>query len=165
MPIELTWAQALAWRMRRHHLIERAKPAEMLDVVARIGGLHAQVMSSAELTLHARIDGLERDAVAKALWEDRTLVKLWAMRGTLHLLPASELDTWLGALSTYDHYFSISGKDDKGNYILGATGDVVGMGQTASYDRLAAYLQQRGTAVFLPHPALRKRTRPRPVLA
>ena len=104
MPIELTWAQALAWRMRRHHLIERAKPAEMLDVVARIGGLHAQVMSSAELTLHARIDGLERDAVAKALWEDRTLVKLWAMRGTLHLLPASELDTWLGALSTYDHY-------------------------------------------------------------
>ena len=104
MAIELTWPQALAWRMRRHHLIARAAPEEMLDVVARIGGLHAQVMSSAELTLHARIDGLERDAVAKALWEDRTLVKLWAMRGTLHLLPASELDTWLGALSTYDHY-------------------------------------------------------------
>lgn len=45
-------------------------------------------------------------------------------------------------LSTYDHYFSISGKDDQGNYILGATGDVVGMGQTASYDRLAGYSSQ-----------------------
>jgi Winged helix DNA-binding domain len=104
MPIELSWPQALAWRMRRHHLIERAAPAEMLDVTARIGGLHAQVMSSAELTLHARVEGLDREAVSQALWEDRSLVKLWAMRGTLHLLPAAELDTWLGALGTYDHY-------------------------------------------------------------
>jgi uncharacterized protein YcaQ len=104
MALELTWPQALAWRMRRHHLIERAPRQQMLEVVSRIGGLHAQVMSSAELTLHARVDGLERDAVAGALWEDRTLVKLWAMRGTLHLLPAAELDTWLGALGTYDHY-------------------------------------------------------------
>jgi uncharacterized protein YcaQ len=104
MAIELTWPQALAWRMRRHHLIDRAAPSEMLAVTARIGGLHAQVMSSAELTLHARVEGLEREAVARALWEERSLVKLWAMRGTLHLLPAAELDTWLGALSTYDHY-------------------------------------------------------------
>jgi uncharacterized protein YcaQ len=104
MPIELTWPQALAWRMRRHHLIERAPQEEMLDVVSRIGGLHAQLMSCAELTLHARVEGLEREAVARALWEERSLVKLWAMRGTLHLLPAAELDTWLGALGTYDHY-------------------------------------------------------------
>ena len=104
MAIELTWPQALAWRMRRHHLVDRAAPAEMLQVTARIGGLHAQVMSSAELTLHARVEGLEPEAVARALWEERTLVKLWAMRGTLHLLPAAELDTWLGALATYDHY-------------------------------------------------------------
>ena len=45
-------------------------------------------------------------------------------------------------LSTAKHYFSISGKDDKGNYILGATGDVVGMGPTASYDALASYSSQ-----------------------
>jgi uncharacterized protein YcaQ len=104
MAIELTWPQALTWRMRRHRLIDRAPQEEMLDVVSRIGGLHAQVMSSAELTLHARVEGLEREAVARALWEERSLVKLWAMRGTLHLLPAAELDTWLGALATYDHY-------------------------------------------------------------
>jgi uncharacterized protein YcaQ len=104
MAVELTWKQVLTWRMRRHHLIERAPRADMLDVAARIGGLHAQVMSSAELTLWARVEGLDREAVAQALWEDRSLVKLWAMRGTLHLLPASELDVWLGALGTYDHY-------------------------------------------------------------
>jgi Winged helix DNA-binding domain len=104
MAIELTWPQALAWRMRRQHLVERAPRGSMLEVVARIAGLHAQLMSSAELTVHARVDGLGREAVANALWEERSLVKLWAMRGTLHLLPAAELDTWLGALGTYDHY-------------------------------------------------------------
>jgi hypothetical protein len=102
--VELSWPQVLGWRVRRHHLDERAAPGDMLDVTGRIGGLHAQVMSSAELTLWARIEGLHPDAVRDALWSDRSLVKLWAMRGTLHLLPAAEIDTWLAALGTYDHY-------------------------------------------------------------
>ena len=72
----------------------------MLDVVARLAGVHAQVMSSAELALWARVEGLEPDAVASALWEERTLVKTWAMRGTLHLLPAAELSLWITALRT-----------------------------------------------------------------
>jgi uncharacterized protein YcaQ len=101
---ELTWEQALAWRLRRHRLDERAPRETMLDVVARVAGLHAQVMSSAELTLWARVEALEQEAVQEALWRERTLVKLWAMRGTLHLLPAAELDTWLAALGTYEHY-------------------------------------------------------------
>ncbi|NMH92498.1 winged helix DNA-binding domain-containing protein [Pseudonocardia bannensis] len=33
------------------------------------------------------------------LWTDRTLVRTWAMRGTLHLLPVDELDLWTGALT------------------------------------------------------------------
>jgi hypothetical protein len=101
---QLTWKQALAWRMRRHRLVERASPGELVAVAARLCGLHGQVMSSAELTLWARVEGLERDAVRRALWEERSLVKLWAMRGTLHLLPADELGTWLGGLGTYQHY-------------------------------------------------------------
>jgi hypothetical protein len=101
---ELTSEQALAWRLRRHRLDERAPREAMLEVVARVAGLHAQVMSSAELTLWARVEDLDRDAVREALWAERTLVKLWAMRGTLHLLPAAELDTWLAALGTYEHY-------------------------------------------------------------
>ena len=94
------WAQVMAWRLRRHQLGERAPAEAMLEVTARIAGLHAQVMSSAELTLWARLDGLEPDAVRRALWEERTLVKTWAMRGTLHLLPAAELPLWQAARST-----------------------------------------------------------------
>ncbi|HZB78376.1 MAG TPA: winged helix DNA-binding domain-containing protein [Actinomycetota bacterium] len=76
----------------------------MLNVASELCGLHAQVMSSAELTLWARVEGLGPEAVKKALWKDRSLVKLWAMRGTLHLLTAADYPTWQAALSTYDHY-------------------------------------------------------------
>ncbi len=103
-PLTLEWDQVIAWRLRRHHLDERVPSADLLPVVAGIAGLHAQVMSSAELTLWARVDGLEPDAVQRALWEDRRLVKTWAMRGTLHLLPADELPLWQAALSTRRSY-------------------------------------------------------------
>lgn len=76
----------------------------MLALASRLCGLHAQVMSSAELTLWARVEGLDRRAVQRALWEDRTLVKTWAMRGTLHLLAAQELPLWHAALSTSRRY-------------------------------------------------------------
>jgi hypothetical protein len=61
-------------------------------------------MSSAELAVWARIEELDRGAVQRALWEDRTLVKTWAMRGTLHLLPAGELPLWHAALGTSRRY-------------------------------------------------------------
>jgi hypothetical protein len=96
----LGWAQVMAWRAARHHLDERVPAKATLDVVAEICGLHAQVMSSAELTLAARVEGLGPDDVRRALWEERSLVKTWAMRGTLHLLPAAELPLWQAALST-----------------------------------------------------------------
>ncbi len=102
--LKLTWAQAAAWRVRRHHLDRRAPAGSMLAIAHRLCGLHAQVMSSAELTVWARVEGLERRAVQRALWEERTLVKTWAMRGTLHLLPADELPLWHAALSRSPRY-------------------------------------------------------------
>jgi uncharacterized protein YcaQ len=99
-----SWTQAAAWRAARHHLDARVPRRRLLTAVSELCGLHAQVMSSAELTLWARVEGLGRDALRKALWTDRSLVKLWAMRGTLHLLPAAEYPMWQAALSTYAHY-------------------------------------------------------------
>lgn len=97
--VHLSCSAVLAWRVQRQLLLARAPAAGLLDVVARIAGSHAQVRSSAELTLWARIDGLASDAVERAVWRDRTLVKTWTMRGTLHLLPSSELGLWVAALS------------------------------------------------------------------
>jgi len=58
-------------------------------------------MSSAELAAWARVEALEPDDVSRALWDDRVLVKTWAMRGTLHLLPAAELAMWQAGFATY----------------------------------------------------------------
>lgn len=100
----LTWPQALAWRLQRQHLADPLPGEATLEVARDLCGLHAQVMSSAELTVWARTQAPQRSAVQDALWKDRTLVKFWAMRGTLHLVRSDEFDLFTGALRTYDHY-------------------------------------------------------------
>lgn len=79
--------------MRRQHLTARA--ADPLAVVSDICGLHAQVLSSAQLTLWARVEAAPD--VEDLLWRDRSLVKTWAQRGTLHLHRTDELPLWVGA--------------------------------------------------------------------
>src|SRR5690349_13760936 len=105
VPLSLTWPQVRAWRAQRQHLHKRAPREAIFDVIAQLGGLHAQVMSSAELTLWARVENLEPEFLRHALWKERTLVKIWAMRGTLHLFPSSEYGLWQAGLSTYGHFF------------------------------------------------------------
>jgi winged helix DNA-binding protein len=68
-----------------------------MDVARAAGGVHAQVQASAELQLAARVDGITQQDVRDALWRDRTLVKAWTLRGTLHLHPAGELALWMAA--------------------------------------------------------------------
>ena len=100
----LSWEQVAAWRMQAQGLVDRAPAEAWPSVVERVCGLHAQVMSSAELTLHARVEGLDASTVSTALWSDRSLVKTWAMRGTLHLLPSEEYSLWKAALGQFEHY-------------------------------------------------------------
>jgi hypothetical protein len=89
----MRWESVLAWRMERQHLTRPASDA--LAVVSDICGLHAQVLSSAQLTLWARM--AEPPDVEDLLWRQRVLVKTWAQRGTLHLHRADELPLWVGA--------------------------------------------------------------------
>ncbi len=140
MTSKLSWERALAWRLRRHHLVERAGPADLLPVVSAICGLHAQLMSSAELSLWARIEGLERGAVNDALWKRRRLVKLWGVRGTLHLLPAAELGIWLSALGT------ITNRGMTGHEEIDALSDAIGEaldGRALTREELALEVEQR----------------------
>jgi hypothetical protein len=102
--ISLSWNQVSAWRLARHGLLERAPRDRLLDAVSRLGGAHAQLMSAAELILWARVEQLRSDDVQRALWQDRTLVKTWAMRGTLHLVSVADFPLYVAALSTRSHY-------------------------------------------------------------
>jgi Winged helix DNA-binding domain len=90
--ISLTWEQVRAWRLEQHCLVPRLENSDFISAVERVLGVQAQVMSAAELSIGARVDGgLTRADVQKALWQDRTLVKTWAMRGTIHVFAAEDL--------------------------------------------------------------------------
>ena len=75
--------------------LARRRPA---DIVAAICGAHAQIMSAAELSIGLRLAGATRATVRAALWGERSLVKTFGPRGTVHLLPARDLALWTGAL-------------------------------------------------------------------
>jgi hypothetical protein len=96
---ELTWAQVHAFRLGRHHLEEPAPKSALVKVSGEIGGLQAQVMSAAEMQIGVRVYCRATD-VRERLWKDRTLVKTWLMRGTLHLVPAVDLPLYTAAMST-----------------------------------------------------------------
>ncbi|MEO5951887.1 MAG: winged helix DNA-binding domain-containing protein [Chloroflexia bacterium] len=89
--IALTWEQVRAWRLEQHFLATRLERGDFIRAVERVLGVQAQVMSAAELSIGARVDGLTREDVQRALWEDHTLVKTWAMRGTIHVFAAEDL--------------------------------------------------------------------------
>jgi len=104
--VKIGWEEVRALRLARHQLHERAPRGSELRVASQICGLHAQLLSSAALSLWARVEGATLEGLRRALWQKRTLVKSWAMRGTLHLLPARDLPVYLGALSTYRYYLT-----------------------------------------------------------
>lgn len=95
--LSTTWRRVCGWRLARQHVTTPA--ADPLTVAAVLGGVQAQVTSSARFTVGLRSPATAEDLDA-ALWRDRTLVKTWAMRGTLHWLPSSEFGLWVAALST-----------------------------------------------------------------
>ena len=101
----LTWDQVRAWRVERQYLAARAPRRRVLNVIAEVCGVHAQVSSSAELQLWARVEGITPEHVRQALWETRTLARTWCMRGTLHLLTARDLPLFVAALRTHDRWW------------------------------------------------------------
>src|SRR3954452_22747855 len=91
---ELTWPQVIARRLARSHLLEPAPRARLVDVVREVGLVQAQVLPAAELGLALRVRDATAEDVRRELYERRSLVKTWAIRGTLHLVPADELPVW-----------------------------------------------------------------------
>ena len=98
-PASLTWSGVTSRRMARHALTEPAPDLGPAEVAGVLCGAHAQVLSAAEFSIGRRIAGATRADVQRALWEDRTLVKTFGPRGTVHLLAAADLPMWTGALS------------------------------------------------------------------
>jgi hypothetical protein len=92
-----TWPQVLAWRLRRSLLDPVGQPG-VVEVVRRLCGVQAQVPAAAALAVAVRQAEPARGAVDEAL-RDGELVRTWAMRGTLHLLPPDEAGAYLALMA------------------------------------------------------------------
>jgi len=97
-------ASVLSLRLARQHLAGRTTPDHLVELVGQMVGLHAQVASAAELQAAARIDGLRRDDVRDALASERSIVKAWSFRGTLHYLTPDDLADFVAAAATRERW-------------------------------------------------------------
>ena len=98
--VPVTWSQVHAFRLARHHLDRPAPRTQLAQVVADSCGVQAQVMAAAQLALRVRVRGLALEDVGRALWQERSLARVWCMRGTVHLVPADELAVFVRGSST-----------------------------------------------------------------
>lgn len=140
-PVALEPARVDAWRLSRQHLRD-ARSTDLATVAARLIGIQAQVLSAAELSLAIRAPGATRQDVRGALAE-RRLVRSWAMRGTLHLVPATLLPTVAAALRTKQlwrravwlRYFKVTVEDME--RLIAAVTDVLADGTPRTRAELA----------------------------
>lgn len=70
------------------HLLDRPRAADVAGVVSRLGALQAQDRGASLWSLGLRA-GVEVATVEQAA-ADRTVVRTWPMRGTLHWVPAED---------------------------------------------------------------------------
>jgi winged helix DNA-binding protein len=114
--VNVTWQQALAWRMQRN-LLDPIGTLPVTRVVHRLCGVQAQVASSAELAVRVRRETSRPGEVGRALSQGR-LIKTWAMRGALHLLTPKEAGAFLSLMASgrswerpsWQRYFGMTAK-------------------------------------------------------
>ncbi|HEX2626691.1 MAG TPA: winged helix DNA-binding domain-containing protein, partial [Candidatus Limnocylindrales bacterium] len=92
--VRLPVDRVLAWRLDRQ-LLGREKATTPAEVARRLIGVQAQVTSSAALSIALRSKrprgtAAPVEATTRALL-DRSIVRSWAMRGTLHLFAADDV--------------------------------------------------------------------------
>ena len=84
-------------RMAAQRLTGR-RPRAVAEVVRAVGGLQAQDTPASRLAVRARSTGLDEAAVRRACNQDRSVVRTWAMRGTLHMVAAEDAGWLVGLL-------------------------------------------------------------------
>jgi hypothetical protein len=99
----LNWDRVFAWRLRRQ-LLEPIGDRDVPTTVRALCGVQAQVPSAADLAVAVRRDPPAPGGLARAL-EQRSVMRTWAMRGTLHVLAPGDAEAFLsllGAVRTWE---------------------------------------------------------------
>ena len=91
MSVEVSPERAAYFTLGRHHLTKRAPPDRAVNTVGDILGLNAQGALNYQLSLWNRVEGLDPSFLPRALLEERSLVRSWFMRDTVHIIPTADL--------------------------------------------------------------------------
>lgn len=94
----LSREQVAAFRLGSHHLADPLPASRLVEAVRDSGGIQAQLANAAQLSIRARTRGLTPDMVDRALSGERSLVKVWTMRHTVHIIPTGDLPVYVSAL-------------------------------------------------------------------
>lgn len=98
MPRQLTLDELSTITLNRHSLVSGPLPKEITEAVGRICGLNAQSARGPYLSLWNRMEGFTRETLTEALYEEKTLIKAWLMRGTVHIVPTADFPIYQKAL-------------------------------------------------------------------
>jgi hypothetical protein len=96
MTRSLSEDQVRLLRLRAQRLAGE-RPGDVHEVVRVMGGIQAQDTAASRLAVRPRGAGLDAAAVRDACNRERSVVRTWAMRGTLHMVTAEDAG-WLVAL-------------------------------------------------------------------
>ena len=95
--ISVSLDQVRWFRLRRSGLVSPFGTPEA--AAGALFGVQAQILPAAALALWNRTSGLTHSRFEHLLYVDRTLVKLWGQRNTLHVYPSAEWPLVFGAIS------------------------------------------------------------------
>ncbi len=73
------------YNLERHSLIDRAPKIDAIKVIEDICGLNAQGALNYNLSLWARVEGLDTQFIRDSM-RDKTLLRSWFMRNTVHIM-------------------------------------------------------------------------------
>jgi hypothetical protein len=130
---KITQTQIQWFRLRHSGLLAPFDSPE--QAAGSLAGIQAQILPAAALALWNRTSGLAFDRFNQLLFDQRTLVKLWGQRGTLHVYASADWPLICGMLSGQRTWWERTG--------------IAAQGSTPAYRALLArvekLLRQRGT--------------------
>lgn len=94
MDDELSMDEVRVIRLRSQRLHPETSATAVREAVAGICGVQAQDQQAAGLAVRARSQGLTASHVTTALFKDRSIVRTWCIRGSLHLLATTDV-SWI----------------------------------------------------------------------
>ncbi|MCX6085899.1 MAG: winged helix DNA-binding domain-containing protein [Caldiserica bacterium] len=99
--LQITARQARAFALARGGISQPF--AEPVAAVRAMIAVQAQYATSVPFAIHARCPSAPNGWTEQALMTQRSLVKTWCLRGTLHALAADDLALLTGAFTGYHH--------------------------------------------------------------